>query len=213
MPRIVAAGARARNAWNLFGGRGGALAARAPPHSAARIAVTVRQWLSAGSHASSCMLRTPAPGVTPPTSPPGPPARSALRKVALAVFLFLAGFSMLAGGLYIWYTRPKEGSGAAPRQRARRMRRPRAASVRGCLCEGRRQGAAPRMQAQGTLLLPWPARQPPRRCSLPRAPQTTARARPRPPTRCARRSPQRPRCWCLAPSASSRERTTRASHT
>jgi len=36
----------------------------------------------------------------------------AIKKVALALFLFLAGFSMLAGGLYLWYTRPGEGKGA-----------------------------------------------------------------------------------------------------
>ncbi|GBF95816.1 hypothetical protein Rsub_08252 [Raphidocelis subcapitata] len=33
----------------------------------------------------------------------------AIKKVALALFLFLAGFSMLAGGLYIWYTQPGQG--------------------------------------------------------------------------------------------------------
>lgn len=36
-----------------------------------------------------------------------------IKKVALALFLFLAGFSMLAGGLYIWYTRPSEGRATA----------------------------------------------------------------------------------------------------
>lgn len=58
--------------------------------------------------------RASAPATLQPTThhntPPPPPR--AVKKVALAVFLFLAGFSMLAGGLYIWYTQPGEGRGA-----------------------------------------------------------------------------------------------------
>ncbi|KAI8472688.1 MAG: hypothetical protein J3K34DRAFT_413307 [Monoraphidium minutum] len=35
------------------------------------------------------------------------------KKVCLALFLFLAGFGMLAGGIYLWYTDPGEGSATA----------------------------------------------------------------------------------------------------
>lgn len=35
--------------------------------------------------------------------------RRTVKKVSLAIFLFLAGFGMLAGGIYLWYTSPGQG--------------------------------------------------------------------------------------------------------
>ena len=43
----------------------------------------------------------------------------AVRKVALAVFLFVAGFAMLAGGVYLKYTQPGEGRGESRGARGR----------------------------------------------------------------------------------------------
>ena len=70
-------------------------AAREPP-------LLVARMRTKAPHARSC-----APNLPRNTS-----IARAIKKVALAVFLFVAGFSMLAGGLYIWYTHPGEGKGA-----------------------------------------------------------------------------------------------------